>query len=338
MKKYMLFVSVFILFISCNNEIDINAEWKDTPVIYGLINPDSSRHFIRIYRAFLDENTSAVELAKRADSIYYSEDLEVVIERKSNGQSITLLKIDGDAIGITMQDGIFANSPNILYTFTQNIDPDETYILRLYNPATGKSASAKTNIVHDFQISFPPASYDFNFASSRPITILWRSAKNGKFYDVVMRFDYEEWNINNPSEILSKSIEWKLASGVVAGGINGGEQLSVNITGKDFFTFIRSQLQAHGDLRRKAKNKPITLYFYAGGEELYNYIRVNRAQSGITSLQTLPEYTNVEGGLGILSSRRYKALGDLGLTPLTLDSLSCGAVTRDLNFIHSNCY
>ena len=70
---------------------------------------------------------------------------------------------------------------------------------------------------------------------------------------------------------------------------------------------------------------------------MYNFIRVNQAQTGITALQTLPEYTNIEGGLGIFSSRKYKVREDLGLTNISLDSLSCGSVTRNLNFVNKSC-
>ena len=39
----------------------------------------------------------------------------------------------------------------------------------------------------------------------------------------------------------------------------------------------------------------------AGGDELYNFITVNGPSNSI--VQTLPEYTNVKGGYGVLSSR-----------------------------------
>jgi hypothetical protein len=32
-----------LIFISsCDNEVDINADWKETIVVYGLINPNDS--------------------------------------------------------------------------------------------------------------------------------------------------------------------------------------------------------------------------------------------------------------------------------------------------------
>jgi hypothetical protein len=339
MKKLLLpFFALALFLSSCKNDIDINADWKETPIIYGLLNADSTRQFIKVYKAFLDENISALDVAQNADSIYYTDDVDVTIEKKSNGQKIALTKVDGNTLGLAMDSGVFANSPNILYLYNQTIDPNETYIVRFYNPRTGKTASAETKIVNDFQINFPPSSYDFNFTSPNALKIEWKSAKNGKVTDLIMRFTYEEWNINNPSDVQTKTVDWKLASGVISGGTGGGEQLSSTMLGRDFFTFLKSQLTENSELRRRAKTTPIALYFYTGGDELYNFIRVNQAQSGITSLQTLPEYTNVEGGLGIFSSRKHKLRGDLGLNTLTLDSLSCGSVTGKLNFVNVNCF
>ena len=42
------------------------------------------------------------------------------------------------------------------------------------------------------------------------------------------------------------------------------------------------------------------IFLSAGGSELYNYIQVN-SQTGYS--QTIPDYTNINGGYGVFSSR-----------------------------------
>lgn len=338
MKQGNVVLFLLAIMISCSNELDINAEWKEVPVIYGMLNPDSSRQYIKLYRAFLDESANALDMAKNPDSIYYNDDIELTIEKKNTGQRIILTKIDAASLGWPMEEGIFPSTPNIVYVFNESLDAAETYIIRFFNPATGNVAKAETPVVNDFQINSPLPGSDLNFTSINPITIQWRSAKHGKVYDVVLRFTYEEWKIDQPTSVVTKSIEWNIARSLVSAGVGGGEPLTVTIRGRDFFSFVKSQLSEDTSVRRRAVSRPITLFFYTAGEALYNFIRVNQAQSGITSLQTLPDYTNVEGGLGIFSTRRYKALTDLGLTRSTLDSLSCGVITRSLHFVHANCF
>ena len=47
-------------------------------------------------------------------------------------------------------------------------------------------------------------------------------------------------------------------------------------------------------------DRPMKIFVSAGGDELYNYIQIN-SQTGYA--QTVPDYTNVNGGYGVFSSR-----------------------------------
>jgi hypothetical protein len=339
MKKMLLLATVSILlFASCKNDIDITADYKETPIIYGLLNLDSTTHYIKVYKAFLDEETSAVDIAQNPDSIYYADSIILSVERKSNGQKTYLSRIDGNSIGRPMEDGVFANSPNILYTFTQVLNKDETYILNFENPRTGVKASAETKLVNDFQINAPFEGFNFNFTSVTPFEVQWRAAANSRINDVTLRFYYFEWNIATSGNKILKWIDWRVANGIISNNANGGEQLSFPIEGNSFYSFLSANLPADAQLRREAPQECIEVLFSVGGETLYNYIRVNQAQSGITSLQTLTEFTNVQGGLGIFSTRKISKRSALGLTNLALDSLSCGNLTRELNFVNRNCF
>jgi len=334
MKTLFVFITSGFLLASCSNEVDVVADWKETPIIYGLLTLDSTNQYIKLYKAFLDEETSALEIAQNPDSFYYQNDVEVYLEKKSNGQRIDLVKTE---IAPLDDDGDFATTPNIIYKFTEALNANETYVLHFNNTLTGKTATSETPVVNDFLINFPPEAYDFNFTTQNPINIQWKSAKNGKVCDLVLRFTYEEWNVNTPSDISIKSVEWKIAGNIVSNSTVGGEQLSARLDGKSFYTSLRSFIEENSEIRRRAVSRPIELFFYVGGEEMYNFIRVNQAQSGITSLQTLPEYTNIEGGLGVFSTRKYKLRDDLGMNNISLDTLSCGSVTKDLNFVNRPC-
>jgi len=72
--KSILFL-LFILFAvgfntSCKNDIDINAAWTETLVIYGIIEPGLDQQKIRVSRAFQNEKTSALAAAQISDSFF----------------------------------------------------------------------------------------------------------------------------------------------------------------------------------------------------------------------------------------------------------------------------
>ncbi len=70
----------------------------------------------------------------------------------------------------------------------------------------------------------------------------------------------------------------------------------------------------------------------AGGEELFNYFEYNNATLGITEGQISDAYTNVNGGLGILSSRFHKEGLIYPVSVQTRDSIACSVSTSGLNF------
>jgi hypothetical protein len=71
LRKLIVPIIILLLFTTCNDDFDVNADWKDITIVYGLlsVNEADSIHYIRINRAFLNEKTSAIAVAKESDSI-----------------------------------------------------------------------------------------------------------------------------------------------------------------------------------------------------------------------------------------------------------------------------
>jgi hypothetical protein len=80
--------------------------------------------------------------------------------------------------------------------------------------------------------------------------------------------------------------------------------------------------------------KGIDLQVRAGGLELYEFQRVQLANTGITSAGgDIPQYTNLSEGVGIFSSSNRHIRTDLELHEASLDSLRTGSLTKHLNFL-----
>ena len=60
----------------------------------------------------------------------------------------------------------------------------------------------------------------------------------------------------------------------------------------------------HPNVERYFDEKPLDIFIAAGGDELYNYIKVNSISS---YSQAVPDYTNIKGGYGVFSSRVNKS-------------------------------
>lgn len=331
MNKACAAFFVSVLLFSCSNDLDITADYKETTIIYGLLNQTDSVQYVQVFKGFLDENTSALVLAQNPDSVFYDDSVEVKLNDGS--QTFLLERI----IGPNRAAGVFVDSPNYVYRLASPIAEDRQYSLTFTNTRTGHVVTAHTPVVKDFDITFPPEELLVNFAVATPVNVQWRSAENGKVYQLAIRFSYEEWNVNTPSDRDTVYVDWPIFNQQISNTTAGGENMSFKIDGQSFYSFLKSNIEANPDLQRQTVEYPLEFRFFVGGEELYNYIRVNTAQSGITSLSIKPEYTNVAGGIGIFSSRYNTSRVNVGLSQRSLDSLSCGSLTKNLNFIDSDC-
>ena len=88
MKKLLLLLPFGLLLSACSNDFEVTAPWKDIPVVYAILSPQDTAHYIRIEKAFIDPDKSALEIARIPDSLYYPENaISVFLERTENQSS-----------------------------------------------------------------------------------------------------------------------------------------------------------------------------------------------------------------------------------------------------------
>ena len=60
------------LFSACENEVDLTADFRNIPIVYGLLNHGDSINYIRIQKAYLPaDGESALDVALNPDSLFY---------------------------------------------------------------------------------------------------------------------------------------------------------------------------------------------------------------------------------------------------------------------------
>ena len=92
MKQFFLSILLFLSLIfitSCSTKLDVNAEYKDITVVYGLLNQNDSIHYIKINKAFIGDDNAYYMAADPKLSNYNPADLDVYMEEWRNGQYIT---------------------------------------------------------------------------------------------------------------------------------------------------------------------------------------------------------------------------------------------------------
>lgn len=337
MKKIIVaFLFLGFLLPSCSTDFDLTSDWKDVSIVYGLLDKDANYNYIRVEKAFLDPTTNALTIAQIADSIYYK-GLTVQLQEFSNGNlvnTIPLTQVDGDSMNILRDTGIFASSPNILFRTDYDLQPTNHYKI-LLTKADGQASTvtAETDIVNDLKLTKPIGSQKVSFFPNTNFTIDWKSATNGKVYDLVLRFHYKEYLSSSGIFVKDTALDWVIFRNKTSNDASGGDDMGYSIESNNFYTYVNASIADNPDVYRVAGK--IDLLFSVGGAEFYNYYQINLAQTGLTQGQALPIYTNVENGLGIFSSRAFKNIYGIEVDSKTVDSLSCLKTTAHLNFLKS---
>lgn len=320
---------------SCSNEFELIEEWTDIPVAFGLLSRADTAHYIRVEKAFVDPNTSALEIAQIPDSLYY-ESIGVSVEEISTGTVYQLERVDGNLEGYPREEGIFATAPNYLYKFklplNEELTPGRTYELKLTRGDNLPEVTAQTTVVSDMTVAAP--STTLRFEAGRSTSFRWNApGGNAIFFDLSLRLNYLENSVDEPSVFTDKSMFWPLAKNIDRDDNNETLGEFSLADGNDFFRFIAltlSQQPGSQGLLRDFKNVDIVVT--GGDQNLFDYINIGQANTGITSSQVIPNFTNLSEGFGIFGSTNRSIKEAVTLTSATEDSLRNGQFTSIYNF------
>lgn len=334
MKKDFFYLMFFFitLFSACSSDLQVIGKYKETFVVYGLLDQSKAQQYIKINKAFLGEG-NAYNYAQIKDSTQLNHALNVKLKRLSDGAEYILTPTD-----TAKNSGIFysPDQANAIYSFNSPhgvLVTNSDYQLIIKDNETGTEVSSKTSLISDCTFTSPyPTTLAFSFiVSSIPnyhVFIKWNTGKNARLYQTIIRLNYIDSTINGNIE---QHLDWVFPEQKTQ-FLSGGEVMSTDFFGQDFLQYIGNQLNDFSGLIARRVEK-VDIISIAAGEELNIYMEVNKPSTGI--IQQKPEYTNITNGLGVFSSRFYKAPFSRPLSGPTIDAIACGQFTRHLKFENS---
>ncbi len=320
MKKLLFLSGLVAICWNCSNEFEINAPRKDIPVVYSLIDFEEANHYVRLERAFLDSELSALELAQIPDSLYY-DDAEVTIE--VGGILRTLDRIDATTIGLPRNTGIFADQPNIVYRMIGGFQGNEQARLNITFADGKEPITASTTILGDIELRSPSSQAQFSIRPDRPVTLRWAhdAQDEPRVYKIDLLFQYQELDAET-NQFVDQ--ELRIDLGTVQ------DDQTMMFDGQRFYEALGAGIDAEVQTTRLIGE--LWVEIAAAGQEVIAGTRIENANSGITSSQEIPTFSNLSRGIGIFSSRKTVVEGRI-LTAQTRDSIRQNSFTKDLGFL-----
>ena len=316
MKYFFLSILILLSISSCETDFDVNANWEDVTIVYGLIDPNEEIQLVKINKAYLGEG-DAIEMASISDSTNYNpSDIRVTLYRIkeiSFNQYDTLSSVILNDTILEKDDGLFSIDNNIIYTFSKPesfYNTNSIYSLEVINLSSGHMVTSKTEIINNFSFeslnsSFQWGLYNEELGDSlmfRTKTIEWTKSNNGEIYQLDVLINYIE-NNDTISLIWSQPLI-EYSSG----------NMTTKIKGNLFFDFLSSNLS--NNTTKQFLN--LDLIMTVGTDDLKTYINVNKPFSGI--VQERPAFSNIGNGIGLFSSRyTYDQINGIELNNSTLN-------------------
>ena len=319
-------LSFFLVLSACKPDIKIYADYKEIPIIYSLIDASADTNFVRINRAYyIDKSLDEVNEATLVyDSSDFPGKLDAYFEelKSSHGEAFqpTGRKLFLDTL--TKQNKLYYTTERFK---TSNDVNKYRYKLYVVTP-DADTATSETGIVKDdITINTPTPDYvtDIPLMDFKPLdkedinTLDFSATEEAVLYEIVIHFIYREGHTGQP--LVKKEVSWSYGARhlLVYEKIPGTPYYRLYYPAKDLFVALE---QAIGNDTVWDLNHPNVVRYYDGvevaisaaGEEFYNYYQLSELLQ--QDIGASLEYSNINGGYGILSSRTI-ARNISGITP-----------------------
>jgi hypothetical protein len=313
---YITFISVSALFVaSCTTDFELNAEYDEIPVIFGILDQSVDTQFVKINKSFIG-NGNNTSYAAINDSSLYSNVIGRVEEYVDNVLTETF-QLEEMWVN-NLDEGIFYTDSQKVYFFVPTsltepyLNEDAIYKLIVDVSEEAQPIEAETNLIKGSELNWDlltsnGAAYNgIVFADASTLSqndYLTSSPKctpggNADKYEFKLRLHFTEVTFAGVS--TEKYVEWNLGEVTVISG-----NLKKEISGEAFYSAISNKLSNYSyeaDVEKRVIGKDnIEIIVTAANENLSLFIGINEPSTGVVTEQ--PVFTNVEGGVGIFASR-----------------------------------
>ena len=310
MKKCVsiLAFTLFVFLASCNKSVDLYADYKEVPIVYGLLDANADTTFIKITRAFYAQNEDATQIAMNPDSSNYPGKLDVRLTEYCNGDSIRQIILDTITIRNKQQGTFYAPKQKLYYTaerLKKNTKNDK-YQYKLTIVLPDRTLVSTTDIVGSGSYRVKSLAVNYSqeyFGVNRPLEFY--PATNATSYDVSMAFTFKEQRTPT-SDSVPRTMRWTLGTynEYDLARFMVDDYYRVTYRPERFYDQLRAFLGADtaiAGLTRLIGDYPVEIIISAAGPELTQYIEWSSV--GNYGTQGGNDFTLIEGGTGVFSSR-----------------------------------
>ncbi len=321
--RILILLIIILPLGGCDNEIDINTDWKETPVVYAFLDPNVSTQYLRIEKTYQNSvDITTDQGAQINDSLYFD---TIFVKVKGTGLPDVIFTRTTE---IPKQAGFFSGNPHYLYK--GNLTPiyNKGYTLEIYSPKTNNTYVASTSAIGTSDIK----TATFRFAKPENfISITVTPIASATTVSATLRFKYLEYT-GSITSADTFNVDYILTETPVT--VSDG--IRYNINNRSYVNYLKDVIPVKAAYTRQIIG--FDMSYVGAGKELSDLMEIMKPSAAI--VQKKLEYSNISGGLGIFSSRsenldfNIQNLGGSNWAAAKPDLISLlNADPKNLNFI-----
>ena len=324
---YGLVLILMLILASCEEEIDITGDHDSLPVVYCLLDPADSIHYLRISRSFVvKSNPNEIDIP--SDSLILNDDFYAYLEEEKPGGTGDITYFDPARVS-ERDSGFFPQEGLVTMSVKRKIKAGEIYGLYIHLPGTPKLLHGNTNVIKPVKILDPSPlpGRETTILHGQGYTMRWSSSSEYSVYQPIIRINYYEGDSIFHS---LKSVELNRRVVFVN---ESSEYISSFINGASFFKqLIENMNEPPAGEKRKIVSFDVELY--AGGEELA--LAASTGYGAFQSFTGLNDYSNIDGAAGVFSCISSAVSINNRFSDFTIDYLAMSDSTKHLGFLKHN--
>ena len=311
MRRWVLasVLALLVCFASCRKDVDLYADYKTIPVVYGLLDANLDTNYIKITKSFYALGDNAPQIAMNPDSSNYQGKLDVRLTEYCNGDSVRQIIFDTITIG-NKQPGIFYAPKQKLYYTAERLNKNsrgKRYEYELSIVLPDKVLVSKTAIVGSdgFKVKSLAANFSQEyFGVNRPLEFY--PALNATSYEVTMSFTFKEQRYPG-GDSIPRTMHWHIGdynNAFLFYHLIDDSYYRISYRPERFYAELREFLGGDtsvAGLTRMIGDYPIVFTIAAAGDELTRYMEWNAL--GFYGSVSGGDYSLIDGGTGVFSSR-----------------------------------
>ncbi len=335
LKRLFPYFSVALLFASCSTDVDLNDDWKDITIVYGVVDKSDDYHFIKINKAFLGDGNLYDYAMIRDSSEYPSGSVNAYLEElNSGGVVVNSYLLRDTTFSDRDTNGVFYNPNQTVFYFKKSgLNTSNTYklIVKLFEGTSKeKEVNGQTVLLDGLSIvnmtSISVGNYDGSSSNYPSPNVKFAPPSNSNKFDLVWRIKWDEYDLAGVP--TRKTYDWFIKT-LDRSYLNSSGQIEYGVNGIAFYQMIARVILPDPNVSKRIM-RAIDIVVYAGDVDLSTYIEINQPQSGL--VQERPEYTNISNGYGLFASRVHETLANRHLGLGSYRELAHGPITGGLLF------